>query len=103
MNRFKSGLLATALGCMLTAPAVAADANTTGTLIYYDAVGNETLDPAEPQAGSSFTQDVLLAIYDTLVRLDDTGNPTPGLAESWTATPDLTAFTFKAAAKRHPA
>ncbi len=95
MNRFKSGLLATALGCMLTAPAVAADANTTGTLIYYDAVGNETLDPAEPQAGSSFTQDVLLAIYDTLVRLDDTGNPTPGLAESWTATPDLTAFTFK--------
>ena len=56
MNRFRTALLATALGCMLTAPAVAADANTTGTLIYYDAVGNETLDPAEPQAGSSFTQ-----------------------------------------------
>ncbi len=95
MNRFKTVLLATVLGCMLSEPGVAADVTTTGSLIYYDAVGNETLDPAEPQAGSSFTQDVLLAIYDTLVRLDDAGNPTPGLAESWTAAPDLTAFTFK--------
>ncbi len=73
----------------------AADVNTAATLIYYDAVGNETLDPAEPQSGSSFSQEVLLAVYDTLVRLDPAGNPTPGLAESWTANADLTAFTFK--------
>ncbi len=95
MNRFKTALLFSALGCLLTGPAVAADVTTTGSLIYYDAVGNETLDPAEPQAGSSFTQDVMLAIFDTLVRLDDAGNPTPGLALSWSAAPDLMAFTFK--------
>jgi peptide/nickel transport system substrate-binding protein len=75
-------------------PAAAADVNAGATLIYYDAVGNETLDPAEPQSGSSFSQEVLLALYDTLVRLDEAGNPTPGLAESWTASPDLTSFTF---------
>src|ERR1700710_1615719 len=78
-----------------TAPARAADVNTAATLIYYDAVGNETLDPAEPQSGSSVSQEVLLALYDTLVRLDDAGNPTPGLALSWNASPDLTAFTCK--------
>ena len=72
----------------------AAEANPGATLIYYDAVGNETLDPAEPQSGSSFSQEVLLALYDTLVRLDDNGNPTPGLASSWTANADLTEFTF---------
>ena len=78
-----------------TQPAHAADANTAATLIYFDAVGNETLDPAEPQNGSSFSQEVLLALFDTLVRLDDAGNPKPGLAESWQANPDLTSFTFK--------
>src|ERR1700710_863695 len=75
-------------------PARAANVNTGATLIYYDAVGNETLDPAEPQSGSSFSQEVLLALYDTLVRLGDNGNPTPGLASSWTANADLTEFTF---------
>src|SRR3954449_5184034 len=73
----------------------AADSNTAATLIYYDAVGNETLDPAEPQSGSSFSQEVLLALYDTLVRLDARGNPGPGLAESWQVAPDLTSYTFK--------
>src|ERR1700709_921721 len=88
--------LALALCCALASPSVAAeDANTTASIIYYDAVGNETLDPAEPQSGSSFSQEVLLALYDTLVRLDQSGNPTPGLALSWNASPDLTAFTFK--------
>src|SRR5215218_5855487 len=98
MSRLRSMLLAAAFGCAaaspVLSPALAADA-TTASLIFYDTVGNETLDPAEPQSGSSFAQDVLLAIYDTLVWLDDAGNPTPGLAESWTASPDLSAFTFK--------
>ena len=87
-------LLAAALALAMVAPARAADANTTATLIYYDAVGNETLDPAEPQSGSSFSQEVLLALYDTLVRLDSSGTPTPGLAESWKAAPDLMSYTF---------
>lgn len=86
--------LAAALAGVLSGPAAAADFNTTAPLIYYDAVGNETLDPAEPQSGSSFSQEVFLAMFDTLVRLDETGNPTPGLALSWQANADLTAFTF---------
>ena len=91
---FARSLKAALLACALTAPAVAADVNTTASLVYYDAVGNETLDPAEPQSGSSFSQEVLLAIFDTLVRLDDAGNTTPGLALSWKAAPDLMSFTF---------
>lgn len=70
-------------------------ANTGGTLIYYDAVGNETLDPAEPQSSSSFSQEVLSALYDTLIGLDDAGQPKPALAESWSYNADLSAFTMK--------
>src|SRR5690349_7417508 len=85
-----------AAATLASAPGVvmAADSNPTATLVYFDAVGNETLDPAEPQSGSSFSQEVLLALYDTLVRLDEAGNPGPGLAESWKASADLTSFTL---------
>jgi peptide/nickel transport system substrate-binding protein len=83
------------IGWLAVADAQAADANPNATLIYFDAVGNETLDPAEPQSGSSFSQEVLLALYDTLVRLDDSGKPGPGLAESWQVSPDLMSYTFK--------
>ncbi len=78
----------------LAAPVQAAEINPAATLIYYDAVGNETLDPAEPQSGSSFSQEVLLALYDTLVRLDAGGTPGPGLAESWTPSADLSSYVF---------
>src|SRR6195952_6147992 len=91
----KLWLVAVLLGGLGMANARAEAANPNATLIYYDAVGNETLDPAEPQSGSSFSQEVLLALYDTLVRLDDAGNPTPGLALAWNGSPDLTAFPFK--------
>jgi peptide/nickel transport system substrate-binding protein len=93
MRAVRNWVLAAALAAI---PAIvfAADTNPTATIVYFDAVGNETLDPAEPQSGSSFSQEVLLALYDTLVRLDDAGNPTPGLAESWKASPDLTSFTL---------
>ena len=86
---------AAVLGCGASVAPLAAEPNPAATLIYYDAVGNETLDPAEPQSGSSFSQEVLLALYDTLVRLDDKGNPGPGLAESWQTNADLTVYTFK--------
>lgn len=72
-----------------------ADANTTGALIYYDLAGNATLDPAEPQNNSTYSHEALLAIYDTLIRLDDSGVPGPGLAESWTRNDDLTTLTMK--------
>ena len=57
--------------------------------------GNETLDPTEPQNNSSYSHEVLLAIYEPLIRLDDVGVPAPGLAESWTRNEDLTELTLK--------
>jgi peptide/nickel transport system substrate-binding protein len=92
MRGIRDWLLAAAVA--LTPTITLAEGNPNATIVYYDAVGNETLDPAEPQSGSSFSQEVLLALYDTLVRLDDAGTPTPGLAESWKASPELTSFTL---------
>ncbi len=77
--------------CLAAEPA----ANTGATLVYYNLAGNKTLDPAHPQNNSSYAHDALLAIYDPLVRLDDAGNPGPGLAESWTRDPSLTEMTIR--------
>ena len=83
--------LVAAAFCAAT-PALAADpaVNPDATLVFYNLAGNQTLDPADPQNNSSFAHDSLLAIYETLIRLDDAGNPGPGLAEAWTRSPDLT-------------
>ncbi len=86
--------LIAAAALAIAAPAIAADkpADPKATLIYFDAVSNQTLDPREPQNNSSFAQGTLMAIYDALVRLDASGEPTPGLALSWEYSPDLTQF-----------
>jgi peptide/nickel transport system substrate-binding protein len=43
-----------------------------------------SLDPAEPtQANSAATQNISCLIFDTLVTLDDRGQPQPALASSW--------------------
>lgn len=76
-------------------PVGAAEPNANATVIYYDMAGNETLDPAEPQNNSSYSHEALLAIYEPLIRLNDAGNPEPGLAESWTRNADLTELTLK--------
>ena len=73
----------------------AAPANPEATLVYYDAVSNQTLDPSEPQNNSSFSQGLLMAVYDSLIRLTPAGEPGPGLAESWSQNEDLTEFTLK--------
>ena len=78
------------VGSAWTGSAWAAEPNANASLIYYDMAGNETLDPAEPQNNSSYSHEALLAIFDTLIRLDSAGNPVPGLAESWTRNDDLT-------------
>jgi len=75
-------------------PVQAQGANTAGTIIYFDAAGNENLDPADAQAASSFSQEAMLALYDPLIRLTDAGDPAPGLAVSWTTSPDLTVLTL---------
>ena len=86
----------TALALSAVAPVWAADPppNPNGTLIYYDAVSNQTLDPREPQNNSSFAQGVLMAVYDALVRLDASGEPKPGLATAWRYNDNLTEFTL---------
>ena len=94
-------LLAVSFGLLLHAPALAAGAdeagpfNTKAVIIYYDSSGNATLDPAEPQNASSYSHETLLAVYDTLIRFDQNGNLTPGLAESWKINSDLTELTLK--------
>src|ERR1700712_720770 len=80
-----------------TRPAAAEEAssfNTNAVIVYYDSSGNATLDPAEPQNGSSYSHETLLAIYDTLIRFDQQGRLTPGLAESWKVNEDLTELTL---------
>ena len=69
--------------------------NTDAVIISFTSSGNATLDPAEPQNGSSYSHATLLALYDTLIRFDQDGNLTPGLAESWKINPELTELTLK--------
>jgi peptide/nickel transport system substrate-binding protein len=98
----KNGHVAAMLlgGAMLLLPAqpisaAAKDkANTEAVLVYFDSSGNATLDPAEPQNGSSYSHETLLALYDTLIRFDQEGRLTPGLAESWQISDDLTELTL---------
>ena len=87
-----------AIACLafsLLVPRAYAGTNPNATLIYYDAVSNQTLDPREPQNNSSFAQGPLMAVYDALIYLDPTGEPKPGLATSWHYNADLTEITLK--------
>ncbi len=86
------------LGALLAAAVPAAaqtDFNPNATLVYFDAVSNQTLDPQEPQNNSSFSQGVLMAVFEPLILLDERGMPKPGLAQSWEYNADLTVFTMK--------
>src|SRR5258707_2754906 len=82
-------------GLFLSGAAIAAGTNPNATLIYYDAVSNQTLDPREPQNNSSFAQGPLMAVFDSLVYLNPKGDPKPGLALSWNYNVDLTELTLK--------
>jgi peptide/nickel transport system substrate-binding protein len=88
-------LLAACLGAAVPAALPAAQPDPSATLVYYDMAGNETLDPVEPQNNSSYSHEALLAVYEPLIRLDDAGNPGPGLAAAWTRNEDLTELTLK--------
>ncbi len=92
--RLRSLLAAVAL--CATVPAVAAESaiDADATLVFYNLAGNQTLDPADPQNNSSYAHDSLLAVFDTLIRLDDAGNAGPELAESWTRSADLSDMTL---------
>ena len=70
------------------------EADSNASLIFYDASGNETLDPAHANNNSSLSYETLLAVYDRLIHLSDKGEPIPGLAEKWEYNKDLTQFTM---------
>lgn len=55
--------------------------------------GPDTLDPHGTAATLAFM--VMKSLYDTLVEPDDEGKMLPGLAESWTVSPDGITWTFK--------
>ena len=97
IRRLRNGIAA--LGfvglSVVSASAAEPDVNPNATLIYFDAIGNQTMDPQEPQNNSSFAQGVLMAVYDPLILLNEVGEPTAGLAESWEYNADLTVFTMK--------
>ena len=90
LSRRVCAYLVAALALVAIPGAHAQEYNTKGTIIYYDAAGNENLDPADAQAASSFSQEAMLALYDPLIRLQNSGEPGPGLAESWSVNADLT-------------
>ena len=52
----------------------------------------QTLDPQVASDAASLT--VITALFEGLVRLDENGNPYPGVATSWSANRDSTVFTF---------
>ena len=89
MNSLKSWLLAGCAALALAMPVRAAS------LVFFDASGNQSLDPAEPQSTSGLAQLPLIAIYDSLVGQDDAGNLLPRLATSWNYNQDLTEFTMR--------
>jgi len=74
--------------------AQAAEPNPNVPLVYYDMAGNATLDPSEPQNNSTYSHEILLAIYDPLFHMTGAGEVIPGLAESWTRNADLTELTL---------
>ena len=61
----------------------APDYNPDATLIYFDAIGNQTLDPQEPQNNSSFAPGVLDGDMSPLVTAGRERQSAPGLAELW--------------------
>ncbi len=51
-----------------------------------------TLDPA--QAGDGISNEYVLQIFSGLVRLDESLQPAPDIAQSWDITPDGLSYTF---------
>ena len=91
MRFLKSSIVAS--GLLLHAASLAAadlPANNKARLVMYDASGNQSLDPAEPQSTSGLAQLPLIAIYDSLVGQQDDGTLVPRLATAWRYNADLT-------------
>lgn len=67
--------------------------NANKTFTYQFDADPRTLDPQVADDSASIL--AIEALFEGLVRLDQDGQPTPGVAESWTHNSDYTQFTFQ--------
>lgn len=96
MNKKRIGalLLATTLGLGLLAgcaPKNAPDSGSRDTIVFPSMVKSEAFNPVD---GSTTDKVAMHQIYDTLVNLDNDGNPSPCLAERWEEAADGITVTF---------
>src|SRR5579864_2899551 len=82
-----------ALAAALALPAAAQTRGGTVTLgVEQDIAG---FDPLVVGVYDTGQEAVVALVFETLTRLDDNGKPAPGLALSWSASPDFKTWTFK--------
>jgi peptide/nickel transport system substrate-binding protein len=93
MRRFAFAL-ALAAAAAVAAPAWDAAAQQRTALVFGMALEPPHLDPTAG-AAAAIDEVVYANIFEGLVRLDRSGNPTPGLAESWTVSEDGRTYTFR--------
>ncbi|WP_448188346.1 ABC transporter substrate-binding protein [Azospirillum sp. sgz301742] len=80
--------------CMTAALALAAPAHAAKTLVYCSEASPENFNPQINTTSTS--NDVAVQIYNNLVHFEYGGTKVvPGLAESWTVSPDGLVYTFK--------
>ncbi|GAB2495250.1 ABC transporter substrate-binding protein [Luteococcus sediminum] len=60
----------------------------------------ESMDPTT-QSGAAIPQALLYNVYETLVKIDGTGELKPLLAQKWTVSPDRLTYTFDLQPKAH--
>ena len=90
----RRALIATLAPCALAASLLAAPAAMAKTLVYCSEGSPENFTPALNTTGTSF--DAARPVYDKLTQFTRGSTQVePGLAESWTVSPDGKIFTFK--------
>ena len=92
MKRLAAVLLCFSLLLCVTACEEKAPSNANKSFQYHLDAEPKTLDPqiANDTSGTILIQ----ALFEGLTRLDADGNPTPGVAESWTPNDTFTEFTL---------
>lgn len=80
--------------CILIGSGFAGPADAAKTLVYCSEGNPDDLSPSLARTNTSF--DSIIPVFDNLVRFDPKSHAiVPGLAESWTVSPDGLVYTFK--------
>ena len=75
-----------------TCQPVPEETTTTGNVLNLYGIDPLTLDPA--LAGDAISNNYILQLFSGLVRLDDSLEPVPDIAQSWQMSPDGRTYTF---------